>query len=65
MKRSEMENKILSVIQDFFHSNDPKYGFLAEYIMEEVDKHMVPSFAAKHQDKFSVAMGAKQEWDKE
>lgn len=38
MKKSELESKFLSVIESFFHSKDPKYGFLAEYLVEEAEK---------------------------
>lgn len=50
MKRSEMEQKIQSVIESFFHNEDPKYGFLAEYILEEVEQVMVPPFNANAGD---------------
>ena len=38
MYRKEAEDKIVSIIESFFQSNDHKYRFLGEYLLEEIEK---------------------------
>lgn len=67
MKRSEMKNRIKSVIESFLHSSDPKFDLLSSFIVDEIERAgMKPPYFQGQLSNYDVAMGSNPyRWEKE
>ena len=64
MRRSEMGNRLFDMIYNHTF-NEVDADILAEKILKEIDKVMMPKFAAGHQCAYQIAMGKSNQWELE